>query len=1238
MRSPAMRSPLESRIAALRGRVRRLLALHGLSYVVGGLLLAVVAAGLADWLVHLAWEVRLAILLATIGLVGWLSWRFVVAPLIVRFGDLEIALRIEHRWPGLNDRLSSTVEFLRAGRPGAQEDDEHLGSRALREATVRQTLQETEAIDFRAVVDPRPAQRASALALAVLTVGLSLFAAAPELSRIALNRLLLGSVQWPKQTHLAAHAPAKVARGDPFLLEVSVAKGDRIPSSARVTYRFGDGETATEGLRLDDQGVFHGRMESVSRSFRFSVAAGDDMLGWQGVDVVPPPALQGMTIRLQAPAYTRLAEQTLAPGLTQIKAVVGTLVRIGAQANKPLAAATLYRGETPAAEPVVIAGDGLHLSTTFTLTDSAPFWFALRDTEGFRNREAVRYEVRAIGDEAPRVVIEEPIADRDVRAGANVPIQIGADDDFGLQLIRLVYKVAATGSEPTQEAIVPLWEAEGTADAGPTKHQGVRHVWDLSPLGLQPGALITFHADARDFDDLKGPNLGKSRELRLRIISDEEFTRQLEDQRRAIREEAERILEMQKQAVPPVAEARNTLEKTGQLPREAREELKGAEIVQRQVGSRITSRADGLDQKIRSFLDNLRNSKLPSPEAQKQMEEMQAGVEKIRDQNLGPAEQGLTRASKALDDPSRSPSREAAADQKARLSPQPEAADPGEKPAGEAKAAGSKPPGAQADRAPAPGAARPQEADPAGRQPQNDLAQAGENQKAIVDELQKMLEGLSQFETLRGVTQDAQNLLRRQEEAQKQSAAAAAKPDLMGKTPEALTPSQKSDLENLSNRQNELSRDTQNLEAKLNEMAQRMDQEDPLAAGALREAAEQIRGQGTVSKMGESADQLGKNQMNQARAGQEQARQNLKDVVDTLKNRRENDLARLVKELKNAEEGIKALREQQAKNRDQARQAQQNPDAKQRADGLQKLAKEQEEIQKALKKQLQRLQKLRADAAAKAGAKAAGKMAKAQEEMEQDQGDAADQDQEEALADLEEAQDEVKKARREAEEQLAMEQLAKMADSLKAFSQRQDKVLEETQAFEKARELAGGKLTRAQGADVRALGRVQTGLKEETDALTEQLAGAPVFALALKRAAEGMQTASRRLQALKTDADTQRAEAAAAKRFKQLLDALKPDPSKPGGGGGGSGGDGGDGGGGPKGGDGIPTIAQVKMLKALQQEVNERTDDLDKLRIRRITLSEAQQDELNRLQDDQHTIADLARDLTQPKRDDGEED
>ena len=96
-----MRHPLESRIAALRGQVRRLLAAHGVAWLVLGVVAAVIAAGALDWLIHLVPEVRLALLIGVIGLTGWLFVRYVLAPLVVRFNNLDIALKIEQHWPCL---------------------------------------------------------------------------------------------------------------------------------------------------------------------------------------------------------------------------------------------------------------------------------------------------------------------------------------------------------------------------------------------------------------------------------------------------------------------------------------------------------------------------------------------------------------------------------------------------------------------------------------------------------------------------------------------------------------------------------------------------------------------------------------------------------------------------------------------------------------------------------------------------------------------------------------------------------------------------------------------------------------------------------------------------------------------------------------------------------------------------------------------------------------------------------
>jgi len=192
-------SRLEARIATLRNQVRRLLALRGLSWIVALLVPTLILLGLADWGIHLDSIVRLGALVCLGGFAAWLILRYVLTPLIVKFADLDIAMRIEERWPGLNDRLASTVQFLRLAR-----DDDRFGSPALRAATVRQTLEETQSIDFREVIEPRPVLRALGLAAVSLVVAATFIAAAPDLSRIAMRRLFLpfGPDRWQKEKRI----------------------------------------------------------------------------------------------------------------------------------------------------------------------------------------------------------------------------------------------------------------------------------------------------------------------------------------------------------------------------------------------------------------------------------------------------------------------------------------------------------------------------------------------------------------------------------------------------------------------------------------------------------------------------------------------------------------------------------------------------------------------------------------------------------------------------------------------------------------------------------------------------------------------------------------------------------------------------------------------------------------------------------------------------------------------------
>ncbi len=211
-----------SRIRSLRANIRRLVALHGLSWLVGLLLPLAILAGVADWLFHLDAVIRAAILVAIGGAALYLGYRFVIRPLVVRFADLDIAMRVEERWPGLNDRLASMIQFQKADG-----DNDRYGSAELRAATIQQAEAVASTLDFREVIELRPVLLAVSLAVLALFVGGSLIVAAPATSRLAMRRLFLpfGGEQWPQATHLLLdenQTTLTVARGDPFSLSVKV--------------------------------------------------------------------------------------------------------------------------------------------------------------------------------------------------------------------------------------------------------------------------------------------------------------------------------------------------------------------------------------------------------------------------------------------------------------------------------------------------------------------------------------------------------------------------------------------------------------------------------------------------------------------------------------------------------------------------------------------------------------------------------------------------------------------------------------------------------------------------------------------------------------------------------------------------------------------------------------------------------------------------------------------------------
>ncbi|MCY2934665.1 MAG: DUF4175 domain-containing protein [Planctomycetota bacterium] len=1267
------------RISALRGQIRRLLATYGLARAAALVLGLLLVEGWADWSIHLASPLRFLELAGTIAALLWALRTFFLKPLLTNFDDLALALKIEDRWPGLQDRLASAVEFLEL-RPDATTSDN--ASPELRKRVIDQAYAEVEKIDFSQAIDTHPARQSLkflgiAAALSLLSIILG-----PQSSRLAMTRLLnpLSGPEWPKATQLKwLEASPKVALGEPWSLVVKVEEGYKIPSSAVAEFTFADGEKALEPLRVVEGGEFRGRLESVTQSFKVRVRAGDDLTETKPVEAVTPPRLSDLKIVVQPPDYTSLPAITLAPGSAQIRTVEESLITISAKASKTLASANLKFADSAQKPPTVQMDPTLQgFTVSWHATRSTGVSIDLTDSEGFTSKDQGRLDQQVVPDTAPRVVLEDPATDRDITPQAVVPLKIDLEDDFGINQVTRKYALTSGSGDPGETLVKPLWTA--VPGQPMVKKNKISERWDLAPLGLTPGAMITLSIEANDFKTPNGPNIGKSREIRLRVISAQEAARQMEDQRREIREETERVLAMQKQANRPVDDARRTLAQTkDQLPEASKQELSNAEQVQKQVGDRLNNPADGLARKVDRFMQDLDNLKLQNPEAADQMKGLKQALAKLEEGPVPQAEQALNRANRGLDNRQENP---APTENRPGAQAQPKAANQGNaqaqsksadpaKQAAEATKAGqqtaqtkqaeaakqageqAKAGGQQAAQAKQAG----EQAKAGGQQaaqakqaveqqaesgpqaaPEQALAQAQDAQKQITDALQQMLGEMSQLESVRGLINEAKQLAGNQEELNKAIEEAANNPELMGKNPENLPPDQKAGLENQAARQNELAKQLQELQQRLGEMANRMAQQDPIDAAGLQEAADNSRQKGTSGKMNQAAEQIAKNQNNAARQGQEQALKEVKQLADDIQNRKEKELSRLVKQLKQAEEEMRNLKRAQVENLIKTQEAAKQADPAKRKAELQQLARQEQQLQEEAKRQLQKLQRMRsASQAAQAGQKAAGKMAQAQQKMDADDAEAAEQNQEEALKNLDEAEQELAQARQEAEEQLAQEQFVKMSDLIKSLAERQGKMVEETLGYDK-KKTDTGSLSLPQKAGVRNLGLVEDGLKQETVELAERMDdGVPVFSLILKKAADSMGKASESLQQLDTGKPTQQSEKNAAERLQQLIDSLQPDKPK-------------DGQqqqqqqqqqgeqqqGQQQEGDGIPTTAQLKMLKRLQTEINNRTNEYDKMASGGQKLTGEQKADLDSLKTEQGRLADLLRDLSKPKRSDGE--
>ena len=636
-----------------------------------GLCLATGVAGTTlavaiDWLLHLDNSTHRGLMLCGLVLVHIAAtWHWLISPLLAPLSDLALASRIEQRFPELQDRLASGLQFAR------DLDDPRIGSPDLKRGVIDSAVEAMEHIDIDAVIEPRTARRAALVASGLVAIGLALVAFSPLEAGTGLGRLyLLSTEQWPRTVDLQfldpTLAPAtwdgrngvRLPAGESIALQVVNTRGDLPPESV-IELRHAKGPLRTRRM-LAVQSLEHSTRRDSTQSLRdvgtlllvppdgfqtleFRARGGDDATEWIPLSMIPPPLLESLSVVLNPPAYTGKPLERLPTGHGDIEAWIGTRAEITAVVNQPIRSASLVRGDQ---QPLVVSitDNGRTLKVDFSVeTAGVSHWFlVLVDRNGLTAERPEQFELRGLVDRVPDVELVEPPGNIQVTPQARMPLAISAHDDVGLADVHLVIR-PINSAQATESRLRLHGEHPG---------EGlllIEHTWPSAASMLKPGMEFDVHVEATDACNLDPPRVGRSATRTISVVTPSQKRDQLDARQSALLTQLGEILRKQRNLAAQTAVLIVQCETAGRLRPGDREILLASEVNQQLLDQQLVAVDSGLAQRARRLLAERDANRIDDPAITADLNRIAGDLESLRDRQLPELEAALAQARRLLD-------------------------------------------------------------------------------------------------------------------------------------------------------------------------------------------------------------------------------------------------------------------------------------------------------------------------------------------------------------------------------------------------------------------------------------------------------------------------------------------------------------------------------------------------------------------------------------------------------------
>lgn len=616
---------VSNKIAQLRSRVVLWLAFDGLFRILWLVVGVAVFDFAIDAMFHLDFAQRAILLVVAIAGIAYLAYRWLIQPMGYLPTDAALCHEVERSHPELGEALITSFQF--ASMPAEKRN--HV-SAAFVDASVKQGIESAGKIEFGDALNSSTLMRngvlVGAAAILLLAGGVAIASTEYGAAWFKRNVLLSKDTTYPQQTYFQllpeGDEPIAIPRGENHTQIVLIdPESKTIPEEVFLDFQPARGRPSVPMKRaVGDEKRFSAEFKNVIEPFKFRARAGNSVSPWREVVLVEQPTVTNLQVSAEPPAYTGEKLFELPQGAGPFSLLRGTRILVAGKSNKDLVGGTI--------EVTSSYGKGRSAEYDLTLNDQREFsaslaadeWLladeegniprnvrlriVLNDTDGLTSKRPTSFGVRVKIDRAPKITVEKVGVTGIVTPKAVVPLLGKAEDDYAITALGVEFEMES-GESATTKKESPI---QGIADETilPAESAEFLEMVEIADLELKAGDRLRMIIAAKDNDNVSGPNIGRSIDLPLRIVTEDELRTDLLRREKEQRQEFERLIKEQEDLQTDTLALAAEIANNAEITTEQKQQLMTIQRRQKLIANNLMIISD----RIETFLQEIVNNRL----------------------------------------------------------------------------------------------------------------------------------------------------------------------------------------------------------------------------------------------------------------------------------------------------------------------------------------------------------------------------------------------------------------------------------------------------------------------------------------------------------------------------------------------------------------------------------------------------------------------------------------------------